>query len=145
MVRTKASAALAIGTSIGVYAAISILHPAHAHAQSIIWAQDSILPGLQGHPGCAKKMAVGPINVPWVLGRTSPDGGKNFHLYHVQYLAPCSGCFPEYQWTDTRAAGVQLYVDAGSFLWLLTSDGHVWTPMPAIQTAAWTRSSAGRT
>jgi hypothetical protein len=128
----RVSVGLAAGGAFAVYAAIAALDPAAARASEeiIAWTQDVHIPGFSGGPGCANQIAVGPNNVPIVLGCSGPDG-VNRWLFQLVYS---SGT---YTWVNSGAAGVSIAVDATSVPWLLTNDGHIWASESIFGNHAW--------
>ena len=108
------------------------MYPDEARAQSLVWQQDTTLPGYVGGPGCAKQIAVGPNDVPWVIGCSGPgDNGTNKSVYYLQFT-PCTPnggeCFGgSYSWVYANGAATYISVDVEGEPWLVTSDGHVWT------------------
>ena len=116
--------ALCLGAAIAMY-------PDAARAQSLVWQQDTTLPGYVGGPGCARQIAVGPNDLPWVIGCSGPgDNGTNKSVYYLQFT-PCTSnggdCFGgSYSWVYANGAATYISVDVTGEPWLVTSDGHVW-------------------
>ena len=129
-------------------AALLAMYPCTAFAQNMEWLQDSTLPGFVGGPGCARQIAVGPNNVPWVLGCNSDSSG-NQYIYYLKFT-PCSGeCFGgSYVWTYAGGAATELSVDAAGSVWAVTADGQIWTdnvtlpPSIAVPDGTWSSISS---
>jgi hypothetical protein len=127
------STSLTLAGSVAVYATVATLHPTPAYAQSIEWSQDSTLPGLGGSPGCATQIAVGPNNVPWVLGCSGPGNGNSW-LYQLVCSETVSGEFGETcKWQSQvneaaqTVAGVSISVDEENLPWMTSANGDIWT------------------
>lgn len=127
--RSSLRTAVSLGASVVVYLAISTLGSTSSHAACSPcgeFQQDTTLPGI-AHAGCATQIAVGPNNVPWVLGCSGPGDG-NAWLYKLS----CSGtCKWQQQFTPngTSVAGVSITIDSSNIPWMTSADGHIWAPL----------------
>jgi hypothetical protein len=121
MRRTIVSVSRVVGATAAACATLSMVCSTPAFAATIFveWTQDIHLPGFSGSAGCARSIAVGPNNQPWVLGCSGPDG-SNLWIVHLQKNGSSA------MWMPPNGAGVYAAVDANSVPWLLTNDGEVW-------------------
>jgi hypothetical protein len=90
------------------------------------WAQDTSMSG-QG-AGCAHEIAVGPNDVPWVIG-CSPTSSSVADKW-VYYFSPgtvCGSgiCLPTSTWTYAGASGTRISVDLVGDALLVGSNGHI--------------------
>jgi hypothetical protein len=107
-------------------AALSIaLHATSAHAMT--WVRDDqAYPGLPG-PGCAQKIAVGPNNVPWIIGCDQSPYPPNQPIRFLD-CAPCDNClFPtSCTWQDAQGDAVDVMGGVNGSPVAITSNGHAW-------------------
>jgi hypothetical protein len=121
MRRTIVPVSRVLGATAAACATLSMLCATPAFAATIFveWTQDIHLPGFSGSAGCARSIAVGPNNQPWVLGCSGPDG-SNLFVYQLEKNGSSAS------WVTNHGAGVYVAVDSNSVPWLLTNDGEVW-------------------
>ncbi len=121
MRKSVKSSLIVLAGSLASYACIAAFDstPALASRTFVTWTQDINIPGFSGGPGCAKGIAVGPNNAPWVLGCGTTDGFD----WQIFQLETVNGTR---QWGSNGGAGIALTVDTTSVPWATTVDGHIW-------------------
>jgi hypothetical protein len=92
---------------------------------ALMWDQDSTLRGVSG-PGCGHEIAVGPNDVPWVVG-CSPTNNADKWIYYLNPGQSCSNgfCLPSYSWTYAGATAVKVSVDLVGDAAIVGSNDHI--------------------
>jgi hypothetical protein len=109
------------------------LHATSAHAQ-MKWLQDNqAYPGLPG-PGCAKKISVGPNNVPWIIGCDQSPYPPNQPIKFLSCTPVNNSLFPSCTWQYAGGDAVDVNGSPDGSARAITSNGDVWEIMPDYET-----------
>lgn len=109
--------------------AFGVVHAGSADAGiTWSWEQDTNL--TNAGAGCAHEIAVGPNDVPWVVG-CSPTSAADKWIFYLKPTQNCSNgfCFQGHAWTYANTNATEISIDDVGAAFAVPSNGHVMTAL----------------